>query len=263
MVSYLKSLIYNIECKCLKVWRLLKCINHNCYCTLTNCVCRCNRDTVNDICNIIGSSTDNLVVNTDEITEILTTLYIGSENSTYICRQFIIFSACFYSYRSCDDSGAQMLICESACSRISQLYSDCVRERVIESLINATNNPEVVEFLEFSLSFDCYKKETYVIEGVEISHSCNEFDFIHDLFPGENNKNVCMNAVNMWGGYCVMLNFIPYIDDSTNDDQPPIIQLTLGILLPLLLICIVVILTVVIVKQYKSKRQLKRRMTTL
>ena len=126
------------------------------------------------------------MVNTEEITEIFRTLYLGSENSTYICRQFIIFSACFYTFRSCDDSGAQIFICEDACPRISELYHDCVSESIIERLINSTDNPEVLEFLEFSLTFDCYKKESYVIEGIEISHSCQDFQFIHDFFPGDN-----------------------------------------------------------------------------
>ena len=147
-------------------------------------VSRCIEATAGDFCNIVGSSTDHLLINTDQFDQIFTALSVGYSNRTYICRQFVLFAACFYTFRACDDSGAQLLICEDICYRVTQLYNDCVRPDFVYGLINGTDNPEIVNFLKFSLSFDCYKKETYAIQGVNISNFCQELSFINDFFPG-------------------------------------------------------------------------------
>lgn len=112
-----------------------------------------------------------------------------------MCRQFIIFSLCFYSFRDCDADGAQLLICEDVCPHITQLYNDCIRSSVVQTLIDSTDNEDVKQFLEFALYFVCSKNESYVIEGVAISKTCQEFSFIQELFPTEDGIYVYMMIV--------------------------------------------------------------------
>ena len=157
--------------------------------------------TRSDVCSIIGSSTDHLLANTNAIDDIFSTLYLRTANHTYICSQFIIFSACFYAFRDCDpnDGGSQLAICEDVCPRITQLYNDCINREVVQVLSDITKSSEVKRFLEFALTFDCWKKETYVIEGVNVSESCVDFSFIHDFFPG---MKLCNNVKRKFYGNC-------------------------------------------------------------
>ena len=142
------------------------------------------------ICSIIPSSTGYQLINSPHISDIFETLYGGTSNSSYICSQFIIFSACFYSLRDCDpkDNGTQLLFCEDECPLITDLYHDCVRPDVVQRLISGTENSEVERFLNFSLTFDCSKNETYALPGVKVStKSCLDLSFIHELFPDKSN----------------------------------------------------------------------------
>ena len=135
-------------------------------------------------CTIIGSTADHFVINTHEIEDIFTTLREGAANSSYICGQFFVFSACFYSYRDCDNRGNQKLICGEVCPLISRLYDECVSASVVAGLIHGTSNEEVRDFLKFSLSFNCFSTQTYKIDGVGVSESCQDLSFIYTLFPG-------------------------------------------------------------------------------
>ena len=123
---------------------------------------------------------------TDAIDVIFSTLYSRTGNHTYICNQFIVFSACFYAFRDCDpnDGGSQLAICEDVCPRISQLYHECIDVEAVQVLIHSVKNFEVKRFLKFALTFDCWKEETYILQGVNVSESCVDLSFIHDLFPG-------------------------------------------------------------------------------
>jgi hypothetical protein len=135
-------------------------------------------------CTIIRSAADHFVINTPHIEGIFATLREGAANSSYICGQFTIFSACFYSYRDCDAKGGQKLICGEVCPLISELYDECISPAVVKRLIRSTNNTEVVEFLNFALSFNCSSTDTYKIESVPVSQSCQDLSFIYTLFPG-------------------------------------------------------------------------------
>ena len=147
-------------------------------------LCSCVATKPHPYCTIIGSTADLFVQNTQHIEDIFTKLREGAANSSYICGQFIIFSACFYSYRDCDAGGSQMLICDSVCPLITQLYRECVKPKVVNRLIRGTNDSEVRKFLLFSLSFNCSVSKTYEIEGVPVSESCQNLSFIYTLFPG-------------------------------------------------------------------------------
>ena len=138
------------------------------------------------MCSNIPSSTNYQLNSTSDIDNIFKTL-LGVTNSTFICKQFFIFSACFYSFRDCDPNynGSQLLICQDICPLIDKLYSDCVNPYVLKSLIDSTKDREVKEFLKFSQKFDCSKKETYVLPEVIVSTArCMNLSFIRELFPG-------------------------------------------------------------------------------
>ena len=151
-------------------------------------MCRCVEATRSDVCSITGSSTEYLLVTTDAADVIFSVLWQRTGNHTYICNQFIVFSTCFYAFRDCDpnDGGSQLTICEDVCPRISQLYHECIDREAAQKLIENTTNSEVKQFVEYAVTFDCWKKETYVLQGVNVSESCVDFSFIHDLFPGIN-----------------------------------------------------------------------------
>ena len=148
---------------------------------------RCTPTQSTDVCSIIQSSAMFQLTNTLHIDEIFAILRDGTIQSSYICKQFFIFSVCFYSFRDCDPSGdSQLLICDDVCPLITSLYNDCVVPEVVLWLINSTNSSEVQQqFLQFSLSFDCSKPETYTIDEVDISTStCSKLEFLKDLLPG-------------------------------------------------------------------------------
>lgn len=143
---------------------------------------RCAKGEPPSSCAIIGATGDHFVTNTHEIEDIFKTLQ--GANTTYVCGQFIIFSACFYSYRNCDSQGSQKLICEDVCPLIAKLYADCVRKNVVRQLMQSTNNEEVRKFMRFAMNFNCSMSETYEIVGVNISNSCQDLSFIKALLPG-------------------------------------------------------------------------------
>ena len=117
---------------------------------------------------------------------IFSLLWQRTADRTFICNQFIVFSTCFYAFRDCDpnDNGSQLVFCEEVCPQITQLYHDCIDHEVVQELIDSTKHPEVERFLEYALNFDCWKPETYILQGVNVSESCADFSFIHHLFPG-------------------------------------------------------------------------------
>lgn len=139
------------------------------------------------MCSNIPSSTNyQLSTTTSDIDDIFKTLLVVT-NSTFICKQFFSFSACFYSFRDCDpnNNGSQLLICQDICPLIDKLYSDCVNPHVLKWMINSTKDREVKEFLKFSQQFNCSKKETYIVPEVTVSTArCMNLSFIRELFPG-------------------------------------------------------------------------------
>lgn len=128
------------------------------------------------------------VLNSHGFDDIFNTLRASSHNSnrTFVCQQFVFFSACFYTYRECDSSGAQKPICSEICPCISQLYRECVRPNVVKVLIRNSPSVEVEKFLNFSLIFNCSIRETYQIEGVSVSESsCLDLSFLRAIYPGK------------------------------------------------------------------------------
>ena len=142
--------------------------------------------TRSDLCSVTGLSTEYLLITTDEVDVIFSFLWQRTANHTFLCNQFVVFSTCLYAFRECDsnDGGSQLLICEDVCPQMAQLYHDCIDPEVVQELIDSTKNSEVKQYLEFALNFDCWNKETYIVQGVNISKSCLDFSFIHDPFPG-------------------------------------------------------------------------------
>ena len=165
------------------------------------CCYRCVATETHPYCTIIRSTAELFVVNTNHIEDIFATLQEGAANSSYICSQFIIFSACFYSYRECDAKGTQKLICPEVCPLITELYKDCVKSHVVNKLLHSTSIAEVRDFLLFSLSFNCSASNTYEVKGVSVSdESCQDLKFIYTLFPGK-----CIHAhKQVLHEYCVL-----------------------------------------------------------
>lgn len=160
--------------------------NHN-----NHFMSRCMEATPTDVCSIIPSSTSYQFTTTPNFDDIFKLVRDEVTNSTFICNQFYIFSACFYSFRECDPSnnGSQLPICQEICPLIDKLYDDCINPYVLKWLIDKTENSEVKQFLEFSEGFKCSKKETYVLPNVTFSTGrCSNFSFIRELIPDPGNS---------------------------------------------------------------------------
>ena len=168
------------------------------YITLyTSIMCRCIEVTHSDLCSINDSLTGHQIIYDNPIKQLEVWRKI---NTNKTCRQFYTSFTCFYAFRDCDpnDGGSQLTICEDVCPCISQLYNKCINPHIVQSLIETTTNLEFKQFLEITLSFNCTKKETYILQEVNVSESCVTPKVMCDL-PGIINcqsNRLCMRILS-------------------------------------------------------------------
>ena len=101
------------------------------------------------------------------------------------CNQLNTFFICFYLFRNCElrntsdpSSGLQLSICQSKCSGILKIGSECITENnFVEN-----SNEAVQELTDLALKFNCYNPSTYAVPEVPISNtSCDNISFIDGL----------------------------------------------------------------------------------
>ena len=172
-----------------------------CICTMFTailyiyCTCRCELATKHaSVCDFLDSATHYHIVVSNESEAILAialqslSKLIRSKSNK--CNQFIIFSLCFYLFRYCElhntsdpSSGLQLSVCQSKCSSLIMIGSECLYESDFQTLLEVSNyNEAIQEIAVWALNFDCYNPITYAVPGVPISNtSCDNISFIDGL----------------------------------------------------------------------------------
>ena len=112
------------------------------------------------------------------------------------CNQFITFTFCSYLFRSCElhnlsdpSSGLQLSICQSKCSSLLKVTSECLDESNFQNVDEALQ-----EIVAWYLNFNCYNPSSYAIPGVPISNtSCDNISFIDGLLSstGTGELDIC------------------------------------------------------------------------
>ena len=144
------------------------------------------------MCNFIHSATHYHIVVTNESETILQSVTELIQSKSNKCNQFIAFSLCLYLFRNCElrktsdpSSGLQLSVCQSKCSGLLKVASECLDESDFQTALEISNyNKAVHEIVAWTLNFNCYDPTTYAVPGVPISNtSCNNLSFIDGLLP--------------------------------------------------------------------------------
>lgn len=91
------------------------------YCYVSH-ICRCMPAQRQDICGLLKLQYHLVIANRNNH-NIIEVLQKNVTTQSTKCRNIIVFSVCFYSFRKCDPSdGSQLSICENECPFIASLY---------------------------------------------------------------------------------------------------------------------------------------------
>ena len=156
-----------------------------------------------DACRFYHSPTNYKIDTLNEHQILFDLVSASTHNTNNKCKQFFVFTLCFYLFRSCElrnvsdpTSGFQLPICRDKCTGVDKLHQECYNKEDVQTAINGSSQEKAVsDLISLAERFMCSDNVTYIIPQVPVSNrSCDDISDIDHLLPSESKLYISLHT---------------------------------------------------------------------